>query len=74
MRACTAGTEKLSGLTERPILDCEGMKLKDLWVDAGALELPAGQDVEISSVAYDSRRVTQGSLFVAMPGANAATR
>ena len=47
---------------------CDGMKLKDLLVGAGALELPAGQDVEISSVAYDSRRVSPGSLFVAIEG------
>ncbi len=44
------------------------MRLKDLLVGAGAPELPAGQDVEISSVAYDSRRVSQGSLFVAIEG------
>ena len=44
------------------------MKVKDLLVNAGALELPAGQDIEISSVAYDSRRATQGSLFVAIEG------
>ncbi len=60
--------EKLSRSDARPILDCDGMELKDLLVGAGALELPAGRDVEISSVAYDSRRVSQGSLFVAIDG------
>ena len=37
-------------------------------IGAGALELPAGPDVDISSVAYDSRCVTAGSLFVAIEG------
>jgi UDP-N-acetylmuramoyl-L-alanyl-D-glutamate--2,6-diaminopimelate ligase len=60
--------EKLSRSDARPILDCDGMELKDLLVGAGALELPAGRDIEISSVAYDSRRVSQGSLFVAIDG------
>jgi len=60
--------EKLSRGGERPILDYDGMELKDLLVAAGALELPAGRDVEISSVAYDSRRVSNGSLFVAIEG------
>ena len=55
-------------MAERPILDYDGMKLKDLLVGAGALELPAGRDDEISSVAYDSRRVSPGSLFVAIEG------
>lgn len=35
-----------------------------------ALRLPAedGEDVAITSIAYDSRRVTPGALFVAIPG------
>jgi UDP-N-acetylmuramoyl-L-alanyl-D-glutamate--2,6-diaminopimelate ligase len=44
------------------------MRLKDLLVGAGAPELPAGQDVAISSVAYDSRCASPGSLFVAIEG------
>ena len=60
--------EKLSPPNGRPILDCDRMQLKDLLVGAGAQEIPAGRDMEISSVAYDSRRVSQGSLFVAIEG------
>ena len=68
MTLLTSHTEKSDHLTGRSILESEGMRLRDLLVGAGALELPAGQDIEISSVAYNSRCVTPGSLFVAIEG------
>ena len=44
------------------------MKLKDLLKDIVVLELHADPELEISAVAYDSRKVTPGSLFVAITG------
>ena len=44
------------------------MKLSELLVGAGAVELPAGPDVGISSVVYGSRQAAAGSLFVAIRG------
>ncbi len=44
------------------------MKLKDLLRDVRVLELCADPDTEITSVAYDSRRVEEGGLFAAISG------
>jgi len=44
------------------------MKLKDLLAEAGAIEPLNCPDVEVSSVAYDSRQAAEGSLFVAIRG------
>ncbi len=44
------------------------MKLHQLLQDIPVLELHANVDIEITDVAYDSRKVTPGSLFVAITG------
>ena len=44
------------------------MKLKELLKDISVVELHADPELEISSVAYDSRKVTPGGLFVAITG------
>ena len=44
------------------------MKLAELLKDAGAVELHAAPELEISDVAYDSRAVTPGAAFVAIRG------
>ena len=44
------------------------MKLKDLLVNIPVLETHANVEMEIGGVAYDSRKVTPGSLFVAISG------
>ena len=44
------------------------MKLKELLSGIPVLECTADPEKEIESVYYDSRRVTQGSLFVAISG------
>ena len=44
------------------------MKLAELLKDAGAVEIHAAPELEISDVAYDSRAVTQGAAFVAIRG------
>ena len=44
------------------------MKLKQLLCGIEPLELNADPEMEIESVAYDSRRVTAGGLFVAVSG------
>jgi UDP-N-acetylmuramoyl-L-alanyl-D-glutamate--2,6-diaminopimelate ligase len=44
------------------------MKLKDLLAGTGFIPPSESLDEEISSVAYDSRRVLPGSLFVAIRG------
>ena len=44
------------------------MKLKDLLKDIPVLELKADPELEITNVYYDSRKVTEGSLFVAISG------
>ena len=44
------------------------MKLKELLVDVQVLEVNADLETEITGVAYDSRKVTPGSLFVAISG------
>jgi len=44
------------------------MKLKDLLKNIPVLECAADPELEISAVHYDSRKVTEGSLFVAVTG------
>ena len=44
------------------------MKLKDLLRDVRTLEIHADLDTEITSVAYDSRKVQPDSLFAAISG------
>ena len=44
------------------------MKLKDLLKDIGVLECTADLNLDITAVHYDSRKVTEGSLFVAISG------
>jgi len=44
------------------------MKLKDLLQGIEVLKTNADMDTEISSVVYDSRKVTPGSMFVAITG------
>ena len=44
------------------------MKLKELLVGLDVLAVTADMDQEITAVAYDSRKVTPGSLFVAITG------
>ena len=44
------------------------MKLKNLLKDVNVLKMNVAEDLEITNVAYDSRKVTEGSLFVAVTG------
>ena len=44
------------------------MKLKELLKDIPVLECTADPELEITDVHYDSRKVTEGSLFVAVTG------
>ena len=44
------------------------MKLIEALADAGVLEYSGDRDVEISDLAYDSRRVGRGTLFFCVPG------
>ena len=44
------------------------MKLKELLRGIPVLECTANPETEIEFVYYDSRRVTEGSLFVAISG------
>jgi len=44
------------------------MKLQDLLNGISILESTADMDMEVSDVAYDSRKVTPGTLFVAISG------
>ena len=44
------------------------MKLKELIKDIPVLECTADPEQEISQIHYDSRKVTEGSLFVAVTG------
>jgi len=44
------------------------MKLKDLLLDIPVLECTADLELDIRAVHYDSRKVTPGSLFVAISG------
>ena len=44
------------------------MKLKELLKDVEVIKTSVDMDTEVTSVAYDSRKVTPGSLFVAITG------
>ena len=44
------------------------MRLKDLLIGVAVLEMTADPELNIEHVAYDSRKVTQGGLFVAISG------
>ena len=44
------------------------MKLKDLLQDVRVRELRADPELEITDIAYDSRKVRPGGLFVAITG------
>ena len=44
------------------------MKLKELLMNIPVLECTADPELEIGAVHYDSRKVTEGSLFVAVTG------
>ena len=44
------------------------MKLKELLAGISVLEMTADPELDILNVAYDSRKVTPGSLFVAISG------
>ena len=44
------------------------MKLRDLLKDIPVLHCTADMDLEIREIHYDSRKVTPGSLFVAVSG------
>ena len=44
------------------------MKLKELLQEIAVLECTADPEMEIEHVHYDSRKVTPGSLFVAISG------
>lgn len=44
------------------------MKLKELLQNVQVLECTADLDLDVNSVYYDSRKVTEGSLFVAVSG------
>lgn len=46
------------------------MKLSQLLQSLSALEVEGSLDREITGLAYDSRRVTQGTVFVALRGQN----
>ena len=64
--------EKLSVPRERPILSAAGMKLRDVLAGAGAgagaAEPLSRPETEISSIAYNSRQASPGSMFVAIRG------
>ena len=44
------------------------MKLKDLLAGVSVLDCTADMELNIDHVAYDSRKVISGSLFVAISG------
>ncbi len=44
------------------------MKLKELLKDISVLQMQADPELEITQIVYDSRKVTPGSLFVAVTG------
>ena len=44
------------------------MKLKELLVDVNVLKATADMDLEITDIAYDSRKVQPGGMFVAVTG------
>jgi UDP-N-acetylmuramoyl-L-alanyl-D-glutamate--2,6-diaminopimelate ligase len=47
------------------------MKLKELLKDVGASDVSGPTDVEIAQIAYDSRKVKSGALFVCIAGLRA---
>jgi UDP-N-acetylmuramoyl-L-alanyl-D-glutamate--2,6-diaminopimelate ligase len=47
------------------------MRLSDLWQDLPGLILGADPNLEVQSVAYDSRRIAPGGLFFAIEGEKA---
>ena len=59
---------ELSASRGRPILTSAGMKLQELVAGAGVQGPLVNPEVQISSVVYDSRQSTAGSLFVAIHG------
>ena len=59
---------KLSAPRGRPILTSAGMKLRELVAGAGVRVPLVNPEAQISSVVYDSRQATAGSLFVAIHG------
>ena len=44
------------------------MKLKNLLTDVNVLKMNVDAEMEISAMAYDSRKVTEGGMFVAITG------
>ena len=44
------------------------MELRQLVKELGAVSVEGGLDREVTGIAYDSRRVTPGMMFVAVPG------
>jgi len=46
------------------------MHLKQLMAGLGAVSVEGSLDREVTGIAYDSRRLTPGMLFVAVPGRN----
>ena len=44
------------------------MKLKNMLTDVNVLKMNVNPELEITGMAYDSRKVTEGSLFVAISG------
>ena len=44
------------------------MELKQLLKGLPVLSVEGGLDCEVTGIAYDSRRVTPGMVFVAIPG------
>ncbi len=46
------------------------MKLKQIIAEVGDIDAEKVADRDISGIAYDSRRVTPGMIFVAIPGRN----
>jgi UDP-N-acetylmuramoyl-L-alanyl-D-glutamate--2,6-diaminopimelate ligase len=52
----------------RPLVAGRRMKLSELFEGAEIASVSARTDVEISSIAYDSRKVARGALFFALQG------
>src|SRR5262245_7522423 len=47
---------------------CSSMELRELVESLRVVSVEGGLDREVSGITYDSRRVTPGMLFVAIPG------
>jgi len=67
-RVSTQPAADLKPAAARPILVSQGMTLHDLLVGAPVTQPVGNPDSEITDVAFDSRRVRAGSLFVALRG------